>query len=175
LGALEGAARLNVTRDPGKSSLLEPDLQTISQFSPITDWTVSSVALVQIKSLDSALLEHLLVPPDFIKIDVQGYELEVLKGAEKTLPYVTAIEVETTLVPLYHEQPTCVALNHWLAQRGFTLVALKTTGTFGGEGVHVVEFDAFFVNRALVEKNQLAIDIWLRTNRIRRGGTWMDS
>lgn len=58
-------------------------------------------------------------PPDLLKLDVQGYELEVLKGAEATLGGVEAIIAEVNFldihigVPLFHE------LAAWLHQRGF--------------------------------------------------------
>ncbi len=40
---------------------------------------------VPLASLDALLLEHTLPPPDFIKVDVEGLELDVIKGAAKLL------------------------------------------------------------------------------------------
>ena len=39
-----------------------------------------------------------------LKIDTQGYELEVLKGAARTLDRIDYILVETSFVPLYEGQ-----------------------------------------------------------------------
>ena len=39
-----------------------------------------------------------------LKIDVQGFEKNVLDGAKETLPYVSVIQVEMSLVPLYENQ-----------------------------------------------------------------------
>ena len=36
-----------------------------------------------------------------LKIDVQGFEREVLKGAEKILPIITAVQLELSLTELY--------------------------------------------------------------------------
>lgn len=57
--------------------------------------------------------------PDLLKIDVQGYELEVLKGAERSLPRVQAILVEVNLIDIHRGAPLEVEVGAWLAARGF--------------------------------------------------------
>ncbi|GJD64276.1 hypothetical protein MPEAHAMD_4457 [Methylobacterium frigidaeris] len=170
LGAEEGSATLHVARDPGKSSLLRPNLESIGRFEEIAAWQIIKEFQVPVRPLDDVL--DRLEKPDFIKIDVQGYELEVLKGAARTLHHVAALEIETSVVPLYHNQPTHSEVTAWLIDRGFHPVATKTTGTFGGEGVRAVEYDSFFVNNHLLSDKRDGLQIWLTTNRIRRGGSW---
>ena len=41
--------------------------------------------------------------PDLLKIDVQGYELEVLKGAQFSLPRIKAILIELNLIDIHQE------------------------------------------------------------------------
>ncbi len=55
----------------------------------------------------------------FLKIDTQGYELEVLKGAEKTLKLITALVVEVSLVKLYEKQPLWLDIVNFLKERNF--------------------------------------------------------
>ena len=43
--------------------------------------------------------------PDFLKMDVQGYELEVLKGAARSLPSIQVILAEVNLLDIYHGVP----------------------------------------------------------------------
>jgi FkbM family methyltransferase len=57
--------------------------------------------------------------PDLLKIDVQGYELEVLKGAEASLPGIRAILAEVNLLDLHENVPLLHELIGWLAERGF--------------------------------------------------------
>jgi len=63
-----------------------------------TDTTKSEVMVT--RSLDTILAESGLPLPDFIKLDVQGHELEVLKGAGKALSNATLCLLEITLIEL---------------------------------------------------------------------------
>ncbi len=56
---------------------------------------------------------------DFLKIDVQGYELEVLKGAEQTLPHLQAILAEINLLDIHQNTPLLAEMIEWLHQRGW--------------------------------------------------------
>ncbi|MDX1531701.1 MAG: FkbM family methyltransferase [Rhodothermales bacterium] len=58
-------------------------------------------------------------PPDLLKLDVQGYELEVLKGAERSLPGVRAVLAEVNLLDLHVGVPLLADLAGWLSERGF--------------------------------------------------------
>jgi FkbM family methyltransferase len=55
--------------------------------------------------------------PDLLKIDVQGYELEVLKGAEKSLPQMQAILAEVNLLDIHQNVPLIADVMAWLNQR----------------------------------------------------------
>jgi FkbM family methyltransferase len=57
--------------------------------------------------------------PDLLKLDVQGYELEVLKGAVGSLPRVQAILAEVNLVDIYRGAPLLHEMVAWLAAHGF--------------------------------------------------------
>lgn len=57
--------------------------------------------------------------PDFLKIDVQGYELEVLKGAQHSLENVSVILMEMNLLDLHQEVPLLAEVIAWLDEREF--------------------------------------------------------
>ena len=69
-----------------------------------------------------------------IKIDTQGYELEILKGAKKTLEYVDAVYAEVSLVKLYKSQPLFDEIFDFIKKFGFSVwsvdraVGNKNTG-----------------------------------------------
>jgi FkbM family methyltransferase len=55
--------------------------------------------------------------PDFLKLDVQGYELEVLKGAEKSLSQIQVILAEVNLLDIHKNVPLLADVIAWLNQR----------------------------------------------------------
>ncbi|BAY92039.1 MULTISPECIES: FkbM family methyltransferase [unclassified Tolypothrix] len=55
--------------------------------------------------------------PDLLKLDVQGYELEVLKGAEKSLPTIKAILAEVNLLDIHENVPLFAEIIAWLNER----------------------------------------------------------
>jgi len=71
-------------------------------------------------TLDGYCEEH-GVRPEFLKIDVQGYELEVLKGAERVLQSIDVILTEVNHTELFKGVPLAAELIAWIAQRGYAL------------------------------------------------------
>jgi len=78
-----------------------------------------------IRSLDS-LAPVLFQPQDsiWLKLDVQGFEQQVLDGAEDLLGSVKAIEVELSLQPLYEGQTLYLPMIEFLLRRGYALVSV---------------------------------------------------
>jgi hypothetical protein len=65
--------------------------------------------------------QELIVVPDFLKIDVQGYELEVLKGAEALLPSIEVVFTEVNHIEIYRGAPLAAEIIAWLGDRGYAL------------------------------------------------------
>lgn len=59
--------------------------------------------------------------PDLLKLDVQGFELEVIKGAESVLPQVSVVLAELNLLAIYDGVPLMHEVTEWLASRGFVM------------------------------------------------------
>ena len=57
--------------------------------------------------------------PDLLKLDVQGFELQVLKGGEASLGGIRAILTEVSLLDLHEDVPLLHELTGWLGGRGF--------------------------------------------------------
>lgn len=80
------------------------------------------------RSLDSLIKNDSLPIPNFIKIDTQGSELEILKGMEKNISDVDFLLIESWLVRGYGEDtPLIDEIIEWLNNFGFKLF------DFGGE------------------------------------------
>jgi FkbM family methyltransferase len=95
VGARRGTAVLNVAGNWASSSLLPMD-ERLPQIEPRTAYVGTQECTVE--TLDD-LGPRALRSADraFLKLDVQGYELEALLGAEQTLRQVEAVEVELSL------------------------------------------------------------------------------
>lgn len=59
----------------------------------------------KLRTLDSLLAEKSFSPVDLLKLDVQGYELQVLAGARETLADTSFVLVEASLQRLYEDSP----------------------------------------------------------------------
>jgi FkbM family methyltransferase len=57
--------------------------------------------------------------PNFIKLDVQGYEIEVLRGGTRTLESVEAVLMEVNLLPLHEGAPLFHESAEYLGKHGF--------------------------------------------------------
>jgi hypothetical protein len=65
--------------------------------------------------------------PEALKLDVQGLELAVLRGAGAALDRVLLVESEVEFNLLYERQPLFGEIDEFLRQRGFFLLGLRRT------------------------------------------------
>lgn len=170
LGASDGeVATLYVTREPGRSSLLLPDFQEISVFADSSPWEVVRREAITIRRLDRIWGD--CAPPELVKVDVQGYEVEVLKGMGTLLDSVVGLEVESSITPLYHQQATFEDIRQFLFEQGFDLVRMAALGLYRGETM--IEFNTFWVRREFHLDPR--VRLWKRVNGVgnaRRVNVW---
>jgi len=77
---------------------------------------------VPLVRLDTALKDETLDAPVLLKLDLQGYELEALRGASETLARTQHVLLEIGLQPTYEEEPTFEDVYAFLASAGFRFV-----------------------------------------------------
>ena len=75
--------------------------------------------LVPVETLDQLVSDGRLKMPDLIKMDVQGHELEVFRGATKSLESCTVILVETNIQQSYENIPFLHEISTFLGDFGF--------------------------------------------------------
>mgnify|MGYP001807681604 CR=1 FL=1 len=117
VGATAGDLVMHVTEKEDSSSLLEVGALQNATFGSI----VVETRLVQCAPLEQLLRPEELGRDNLLKIDTQGYELEVLKGSEAYLPSFTAIYCELSFAELYIGQPTASTVIRYLHERCFEL------------------------------------------------------
>lgn len=73
------------------------------------------------RTLDSVVSGHDLRAPLFLKLDLQGYEYEVLCGAAHTLARTEVVLCELSFLPYYRETKLAGEVICWMQERGFVL------------------------------------------------------
>jgi len=98
------------------SSLLEPSLEMEVHYK-------GPILQVNCKNLDEWREENQIEPIDFLRLDIQGSELQVLEASPKTLSSLTAIYVHTNLFPFRIGTTLFPELKAFLEDHGFKLLA----------------------------------------------------
>jgi FkbM family methyltransferase len=134
LGAEPGPARLYLTAEPACSSLYPPDPELLAERPEVAGTSLRGSAVVDVTTLDSWASAAGVGEVDFIKLDVQGSELDVLRGAPRLLATVRALDIEVEFNPLYQGQPLFGDVDRFLRERGFVLWRLGHFAHYGLPG-----------------------------------------
>lgn len=157
LGRDNGVAQLNITRSPGLNSLRSPKKDALNG-NYWTEGDVVGVEDVPVRRLDDVLREQgvdVAATPTYLKVDTQGYDLEVLAGASGSLPAVRALQTEASLIPIYEGMPSYVDTLQYLTGQNFSVSGLFPV--FHDPSLRLLEFDCVAVN------NSFAADCVRRT------------
>ena len=96
---------LNLTKSRGCSSIFQPNYSFLQQFPDVDRFTVEAIEMVESTTLDILFGKKVLSNLDFIKLDTQGAELDILMGGVKLLnETVLAVQVEVYFKQVYTEQ-----------------------------------------------------------------------
>jgi FkbM family methyltransferase len=117
-------ATFHRTRAPACSSLYEPDPAVIDLFTAMgATLPEGNFAVVEKTQVQTRCLDDIpgLPPCDYLKIDVQGAELDVLRGGPAALAHASVVEVEVEFIPLYKRQPLFAEVQLFMQQHHFVL------------------------------------------------------
>jgi FkbM family methyltransferase len=122
LGSVKGWIQINVSGNSVSSSVLPMKEAHLSAAPESRYIATETVALERLDVLLPAIFAG--TGPILLKMDTQGYEEEVLKGAAGVLSKVVAIQMEISLVPLYQGAPTLVHILSTMGDLGYHLFQL---------------------------------------------------
>jgi len=109
------------------------------------DFETTAIIPVVIDTVADYFRDHTISRVDLLKLDTQGFELEVLKGAEPVLDRIDAIYCEAQFEELYKGAPLAGTIFSWLHHRGFEL--LRMTAFRADDEGRLMECDMLFRRR----------------------------
>ncbi|PHV62812.1 FkbM family methyltransferase [Cyanobacterium aponinum UTEX 3221] len=112
-------ANLHICFAPGITSLLKPDFQVLYHFHGFPEWakimeteTIKTHRLDDIKEIDTV---------DYIKLDVQGSELDIINNGQNVVSNSLVIHTEVNFISFYENQPLFAEIDIALRKLGFFL------------------------------------------------------
>ena len=129
IGNMDGMIKMYTeTTHQGKScSILKPHLHT----KQYPDIIYDGIEMVRINKLDNIPYNRDLY--DHLHMDLQGYELEALKGAEESLKYIKTATIEVYRAELFKDCPMIEDIVRYLMDRGFNLMEVFWRGNTWGD------------------------------------------
>jgi len=117
LGKQHAQMVMHISHQDDSSSLL-PITQQAQVFPGTEEKDIQTVTVYR---LDEILTKKDIISPALLKIDVQGYELEVLEGGQSLLQLFDMIYVECSFFELYEGQALANQVIAFLQNQGFQL------------------------------------------------------
>ncbi|WP_198288378.1 FkbM family methyltransferase [Chamaesiphon minutus] len=128
LGKQRERRLFSICRHPGGSSFYPADLHFIERFPPeyAQELTVTQTLEVETVSLDEFVRDYQISTIDFLKLDTEGSELDILQGARNILQNsVLGLSLEVLFHSSMRQQPTFSDIDRFLQAMGFQLFDLE--------------------------------------------------
>jgi FkbM family methyltransferase len=119
LGSELGEANLRVTNADQSSSLLELGRAHLEAFPEIFEVKQETVSVTTFEREFQRIFPE---SPILLKIDTQGFEMQVLQGAGLSLGLVDWIVLEASSQPMYKGEVIFLEIAKWLEERGFQFI-----------------------------------------------------
>ena len=109
---------LRVCQQEGMTSLLEPNINLLCYLHGFSEWgkVVERISVPTVRLDDFSEIKNL----DYLKIDIQGGELEVFRNGTNRLKECLVIQTEVEFLPMYEGQPLFSEVELYLRGLGFT-------------------------------------------------------
>jgi len=135
LSDINGETDFYITKHASMSSLLPLDLENYQKhfglYRQFGNWK-DNVAVDKIITVKTLKLDDYIKTPDstidFIKIDTQGSELRILKGAENLLneKRINVLKIEVSTIAVYQDQVMFSDVDIYLRSKGYVLIDFIT-------------------------------------------------
>jgi FkbM family methyltransferase len=147
LGAREGALPINVMASDQFSSFLQPDNSRIRDYDGLNRPThVETVAVRTLDVVMPMLRERLNFHRPYLKLDTQGFDMEVLQGGSAMLPGIRALQTEASVIGIYKGMPGYMDAIRHLDGLGFDVTGFYPVSR--DRSLRLIEFDCVMLTRA---------------------------
>ncbi len=126
------------------SSILPLQSVTLEEFPHAAK---TRIIKLETTTLSGIVAQKKLLDPDFIKLDVQGFEEPVIRGGIEVFRKARFCMMEMSLTSLYQGSALAVEMNALMRQLAFRLVGILDHKTKGKSG-EILQFDAIYENRS---------------------------
>jgi FkbM family methyltransferase len=150
VGRENGMVDFHLYKNAGESSRFKPNVRFQKCFHP--DLVIKNTVRLTSATLDRIIADEDLDQPDFIKLDTQGTELEILQAAPAAVAGALLIEAEVEFTEIYDGQPLFHDVARFMHESGFELLYLnrvfQSRPGFSGQARGQITFgDALFGRR----------------------------
>ncbi|MCK4810116.1 MAG: FkbM family methyltransferase [Candidatus Omnitrophica bacterium] len=145
LGSEESTKTIKVMKSDDFSSFLTPVSYSKERFKDSLD--IDHAENVQVKTIDSILfkiLKDINKPCVFLKMDTQGFDLEVIKGAQKSINNIFGIQSELSFKQIYKDAPDYIHVLKKYNELGFRVSGLYPVSR-DKRNLVIIEYDCVMV------------------------------
>ena len=140
-----------LNKRPQSSSMYEPDKKSLAIYDfeekDFHLFDVSKTEMVECDTLSASLKGLNINTLDYLKIDTQGAELEILKGLENYRPLIIKCEIQ--IFPMYKKEPNWTEVANLLYKLGYMVSDWKKIGPHATRAP--VEMDMVFIPNFLTD------------------------
>ena len=162
LSATPGEHILYLTQDPACSSLYQPDPYLTANYPAFHCEVEIGQTVIETTTLDHWAKATAIDYIDHLKIDTQGSELDILKGATQILETVRSVQIEVEFNPMYIGQCLFHEVDAFMRRHGFILWKFSemthySRNTKPGRPIHScdIRYDNYHHDRYKVYSGQL--------------------
>lgn len=134
-----GSYTFYINQPDATSSLLPLNEAVTTELINLSHLRTERTEGVTTKTLDEALTAETTV--DFLKLDIQGFELKTLQSASQVLRRTNVVHCEVFFAELYQGQPYFSELEQFMRQSGFTFVDFSYLCRYAYHGDHADSLD----------------------------------
>lgn len=145
LGRQNGEQLIHISDMTHFSSFLNSNSFCAEEFGKVSIGIKDeTVAVARLDKVLSEAIENIDKMRIYLKMDTQGYDLEVFAGVGNLLPYIVALQSEVSVVPIYENMPHITDSISIFEKSGFILAGMYPVNT-SSSTLEIIEFDCMMI------------------------------